>query len=51
MGVFSEATALVLQLSVILNINILQKAQEFDMTMELTIVGLIISDDKTTVKC
>ena len=37
--------------SVISKIHLIKKALEFDMTMELTIVGLIISDDKTTVKC
>ena len=50
MGVFSLATALVLQLSVILNINLFKKAQEFDMTVELTIVSLIIPDDERTVR-
>lgn len=50
MGVFSLATALVLQLSVILNINLFKKAQEFDMTVELKIVSLIIPDDETTVR-
>ena len=50
MGVYSLATALVLQLSVILNINLFKKAQEFDMTVELKIVSLIISDDETTVR-